>query len=61
MLPSSYLKITTHNDAPLRLHSLREPSQANWDLDPNPTGKGDIPTAMRVKSSVITLNLLVFY
>jgi ectoine hydroxylase-related dioxygenase (phytanoyl-CoA dioxygenase family) len=25
MLPSSYLKITTHNDAPLRLHSLREP------------------------------------
>lgn len=25
MLPSSHLKVTTHNDAPLRLHSLREP------------------------------------
>ena len=40
MLPSSHLKITTHNDAPLRLHSLREPVAGKLGTRPEPYWQG---------------------
>ena len=40
MLPSSHLKITTHNDAPLRLHSLREPVAGKLGPRPEPYWQG---------------------
>ncbi|MDE0299031.1 MAG: phytanoyl-CoA dioxygenase family protein [Candidatus Poribacteria bacterium] len=40
MLTGSHLKITTHNDAPLRLHSLREPVMGKLGPRPEPYWQG---------------------
>jgi hypothetical protein len=55
MLPSSHLKITTHKDAPLRLHSLREPVAGKLGPRPEPYWQGGHPTASKGEFSVITL------